>query len=133
GTDRSQDATRACRRPLAPDWLTSTESTGDIRMSLRPATRTLRSLTGVLVVAFALWALLNFVYAPSCGRFSCSYVPSWWPQAQADTDTACPDSVTGAAGDASWAADRIASIADEKITTGLLYDADGAQHKFVSA
>ncbi len=53
-------------------------------MALRPADKTLSSLTGIVVMAAVLWVLLNFVYAPSCGRFSCSYVPSWWPQAAAD-------------------------------------------------
>jgi hypothetical protein len=53
-------------------------------VALRPAAKTLSSLTGIVVMAAVLWVLLNFVYAPSCGRFSCSYVPSWWPQAAAD-------------------------------------------------
>jgi hypothetical protein len=37
-------------------------------MTLRPAGRTLSSLTGIVVMAAVLWLLLNFVYAPSCGR-----------------------------------------------------------------
>jgi hypothetical protein len=90
------------------------------------------SLTGIVVVAAVLWLLLNFAYAPSCGRFACSYVPYWVPQAQADSG-GCPDSLQGAATDAGWAADRIASIADEKVTAGLLFDADGEPHTFASA
>lgn len=39
-------------------------------MALRPAGRTLSSLTGIVVLVAVLWLLLNFVYAPSCGRFS---------------------------------------------------------------
>ena len=101
-------------------------------MALRPAGRTLSSLTGIVVMAAVLWLLLNFVYAPSCGRFACSYVPSWWPQASADSASAegCPDSITAAASDAAWAAERIASLrdADAKVTTGLFYDADGTEH-----
>jgi hypothetical protein len=91
-------------------------------MALRPAGKTLSSLTGIAVMTTVLWLLLNFVYAPSCGRFACSYVPSWWPQASADPAGAegCPDSITAAASDAAWAADRIASLrdADAKVTTG---------------
>jgi nucleic acid/nucleotide deaminase of polymorphic system toxin len=103
-------------------------------VALKPAGKTLSSLTGIVVLAAVLWALLNFVYAPSCGRFSCSYVPSWWPQAQADTIAgSCPDGLRGAATDAGWAADRIASISDEKVTTMLAYDQDGAEHRFASA
>jgi len=99
-------------------------------VALRPAGKTLSSLTGILVMAAVLWLLLNFVYAPSCGRFACGYAPSWWPQAEAAGGDACPDSIAAAAGDAEWAADRIASLrqADAKVTTGLFYDADGAEH-----
>jgi hypothetical protein len=34
-------------------------------MALRPAGKTLSSLTGILVMAAVLWLLLNFVYAPT--------------------------------------------------------------------
>lgn len=101
-------------------------------MALRPAGKTLSSLTGIVVLAAVLWLLLNFVYAPSCGRFGCSYVPSWLPQAQADAD-GCPESLKGAATDAAWAADRIESIKDEKLTTMLAYDEDGVEHRYASA
>jgi hypothetical protein len=57
-------------------------------MALRPAGKTLSSLTGILVMAAVLSLLLNFVYAPGRGRFACSYVPSWWPQAAADSASA---------------------------------------------
>ncbi|GAB3443635.1 hypothetical protein GCM10027436_30800 [Actinophytocola sediminis] len=79
-----------------------------------------------------LWFLLNFVYAPSCGRFACGYEPSWWPQASADSATGdgCPDGLHDAANDAEWAADRLTSLkdADAKVTTGLFFDADGTEH-----
>jgi hypothetical protein len=105
-------------------------------VALRPAGKTLSSLTGILVMAAVLWLILNFVYAPSCGRFACSYVPSWLPQAQADSATGdgCPDSLEGAATDAEWAADRIESLRekDAKVTTGLFYDPDGTQHNYSS-
>ncbi|TDV53758.1 DddA-like double-stranded DNA deaminase toxin [Actinophytocola oryzae] len=101
-------------------------------MTLRPAGKTLSSLTGIVVMAAVLWLLLNFVYAPSCGRFACSYVPSWLPQASADSGDACPDSITAAASDAAWAADRSESIKDAKLTTGLYYDPDGTQHRITS-
>jgi hypothetical protein len=79
-----------------------------------------------------LWLLLNFVYAPSCARFSCGYEPAWLPQAAADGGGGCPDSIRDAANDADWAAARLESIADEKVTTGLLYDEDGMVHRFTS-
>jgi hypothetical protein len=101
-------------------------------MALRPAGKTLSSLTGIVVMAAVLWLLLNFVYAPSCGRFACSYEPSWWPQASADSGDACPDDITSAATDAAWATDRIESIKDAKLTTGLYYDSDGTQHRITS-
>jgi hypothetical protein len=100
-------------------------------MALRPAGKTLSSLTGIVVLATMLWLLLNFVYAPSCGRFACGYEPAWLPEAQADTG-GCPDGITQAANDAVWAADRIASIADQKRTVGLFYDSDGMEHRFDS-
>jgi hypothetical protein len=83
-------------------------------------------------MAAVLWALLTFVYAPSCGRFSCSYVPSWWPQAQADSEDGCPDSIDAAANDPGWAADRYASIKGDKVTTGVFYDQDGMEHTVTS-
>lgn len=100
---------------------------------LKSSARAWTRLTGIVVVAAGLWALLNFAYAPSCGRFACSYVPSWWPQAQAATASGCPDGLKGAATDAGWAADRIESIQGEKVTTMLAYDEDGAEHRYVSA
>jgi hypothetical protein len=103
-------------------------------MALRPAGKTLSSLTGILVMAAVLWLLLNFLYAPSCGRFACSYVPSWWPQAAADSATGdgCPDSLDGAVNDAEWAADRYESIKDATVTTGLFFDEDGTMHRIES-
>src|SRR5262245_5169695 len=103
-------------------------------MALRPVSKTLSSLTGVVVLAAVLWLILNFVYAPSCGRFACGYVPSWWPQASAETANAdgCPDNLTTAANDAEWAADRYESIKDTNITTGLFFDEDGTEHRFES-
>ena len=102
-------------------------------MALRPAGKTLSSLTGILVMAAVLWLLLNFVYAPSCGRFGCGYEPAWWPQAAADSGDVCPDSIDAAANDSTWAADRLDTIADEPQTAGLFYDPDGAVHEFDSS
>jgi nucleic acid/nucleotide deaminase of polymorphic system toxin len=100
-------------------------------MALRPAGKTLSSLTGIVVLAAVLWLILNFVYAPSCGRFACSCEPTWLPLAQADSG-GCPDSINGAAGDAEWAADRIAAIADLTPTVGRFYDSDGIAHSYDS-
>ena len=103
-------------------------------MALRPASRTLSSLTGIVVLAAVLWLLLNFVYAPSCGKFGCSYEPYWAAHAAPDSGDGCPDSLAGAATDARWAADRITTISDPdvKVTTGLAYDQDGEPHRVVS-
>jgi hypothetical protein len=101
-------------------------------MALRSAGKSLSSLSGVVVLAAALWLLLNFVYAPSCGRFACGYEPAWLPQAEADSGS-CPDDVKGAATDDAWAADRLATIADEPTTKGLFYDEDGTEHSFTSS
>ncbi|TDP96710.1 DddA-like double-stranded DNA deaminase toxin [Labedaea rhizosphaerae] len=101
-------------------------------MALRPASKTVSSLTGVLVLAAVLWLLLNFVYAPSCGRFSCSYEPAWIPIAHADSG-GCPDALSEAMVDASWAADRLDGIAKKKVTAGLFYDPDGMLHEFDSS
>jgi hypothetical protein len=101
-------------------------------MALRPAGKTLSSLTGILVLAAVLWLLLNFVYAPSCGRFACSFEPAWTPQAQADSGS-CPESIEQAARDPGWAAERAESIPrGDRKTTGLLYDSDGVGHSYTS-
>lgn len=100
-------------------------------MALRPARKSLSSVTGLVVLVAVLWLILNFVYAPSCGRFACSYEPAWLSLAQADS-AGCPDTVSGAADDAEWAADRIASIADQRSTVGLFYDSDGTPHSYDS-
>lgn len=101
-------------------------------MALRPAGKTLSSLTGILVLVAVLWFLLNFVYAPSCGRFSCSYEPAWWPQAQADTGSGCPESLQEALSDEGWLRDRLDSIKDKDITTGIVYDEDGEPTRIAS-
>lgn len=101
-------------------------------MALRPAGKTLSSLTGIMVMAAVLWLLLNFVYAPSCGRFSCSYEPAWWPQAEAATGDGCPDAWQEALNDERWQRDRLESISDEKITAGTAYDEDGEPTTFTS-
>lgn len=101
-------------------------------MALRPAGKTLSSLTGIVVLAAVLWFLLNFLYAPSCGRFACSFEPAWLPRAQAVVADGCPEGLDGAASDAGWAAARIESIADAKVTTILAYDEDGTEYRFRS-
>ena len=101
-------------------------------MALKPVGKTLSSLTGIVVMAAVLWLLLNFVYAPSCGRFACSLEPAWVPQAQADSGS-CPDSIEQAAADAEWAASRAKSIPrTDRKTTGLFYDTDGMEHSYTS-
>lgn len=101
-------------------------------MALRPVGKSLLSLTGIVVMATVLWLLLNFVYAPSCGRFSCGYVPSWLPSASADSGS-CPDAVSGAMTDSGWAADRLETIIKKKETAGLFYDEDGMLHEYDSS
>jgi len=94
-------------------------------------TRSLGFVLKIVVPVAVLWFLLNFVYAPSCGRFSCSYTPSWWPVASADSGS-CPESIRAAMGDADWAADRFGEIQGEQITTGLFYGEDGEKHTIKS-
>lgn len=101
-------------------------------MALRPAGKTLSSLTGIVVMAAVLWFLLNFLYAPSCGRFSCSYEPAWWPRAAADAGDGCPGSWQEAIDDEQWLRDRLESVSDKKITTGIAYDEAGEPTTFVS-
>jgi hypothetical protein len=101
-------------------------------MALRPAGKTLSSLTGILVMAAVLWFLLNFLYAPSCGRFSCSYEPAWWPRVAADAGDGCPGSWQEAIDDEQWLRDRLESVSDKKVTTGIAYDEDGEPTTFVS-
>ena len=74
-------------------------------------------------------AILAWVFVvPSCSaEFEC---------ATSSTDAAnggtCPSGVEGAASSADWAADRLASIAEDPQTTGLFYDEDGNEHEFDS-
>ena len=59
-------------------------------------------------------------------------MPSWLPQAEADSGDACPADITAAASDAAWAAERVETIKDAKLTTGLFYDPDGTEHRITS-
>lgn len=81
----------------------------------------------LLVVVLGVLAWIFVV--PSCStEFGCEASGA---VAHAD-DQGCPSNVGDAAGNSEWAADQLASINDEKITTGLFYDEDGARHSFVS-
>ncbi len=47
-------------------------------------------------------------------------------------DNGCPATAEEAAGDRSWAADRLKSIQEKDLTFELFYDEDGNQHEFSS-
>ncbi len=76
-------------------------------------------------------AVLGWIFVvPSCSsEFGCDAAGT---TAHAEGD-GCPSDVNDAAGDAEWAADRLASIADKRQTTGLFYDEDGSEHEFDSS
>lgn len=98
-------------------------------MSLRPLSATISALLKIVVSFLLLFLLLNFVYVPSCGRFACSYEPSWWSAtAQAADGTDCPPNIAGAAASAQWAKDRLEDIEDKPLTAGVYYDEDGTRH-----
>jgi SCP1.201-like deaminase len=81
------------------------------------------------VVAVVIAVLAWIFVVPSCSTtFGCESAPA---TAHADSGS-CPDDIDDAAEDADWAADRIASIKDEPITTGLLYDEDGYEQELDS-
>lgn len=90
----------------------------------------LKRLFGRLVLVVVVVLGLCFVISHYHGndQFGCQIDLS---AAHAD-DNSCPTTLGQAANDAQWAADRIATIADEHITTGLLYDGDGHEEKIVS-
>lgn len=82
-----------------------------------------RVLLAALVV-FGVWYAFSH-YAGNT-KFGCQVAGA---VAHADSGD-CPTSI-GAA-DAQWAAGRWATIKDAKVTTGLFYDQDGAEHTYVS-
>ena len=92
--------------------------------------RWLMFLLKFLVPALALFLLLNTLWLPGVGRFSCSWVPWFAPQARAGDD--CPGSLRAAWDDAEWAAGRFAEIEDDHRTTGLFYDGSGRRRKYDS-
>ncbi len=66
---------------------------------------------------------------PSCSsEFGCEAAGA---SAHAD-DNECPADVAEAAGNAEWAAERLVTIADKRLTAGLFYDSDGSQHRVKS-
>lgn len=84
----------------------------------------------VFVAALAILAWI--IVVPSCSSdFGCAATTQ--SVARADKENDCPSSVEEAAGDADWAAARLASISDEPQTAGLFYDEDGAEHRFDSS
>lgn len=94
----------------------------------------LGSLLGILVLAALLFLLLNTFGVAQVGRFGCGWTPRFnvgAPTAEAASD-GCPSSVNAAASDAEWARDRADSIEGKHVTTGLAYDEDGFEHRFVS-
>jgi len=92
------------------------------------------SLLGILVLAALVFLMLNMFGVAQLGKFGCGWEPQFnlgAPAAEAATE-GCPTSLKGAATDAKWAADRIATIATEGKTVMLAYDEDGFEHRFTS-
>lgn len=91
------------------------------------------------LIGWVVVVVLVVVVAKSCGfglfdggtRFGCEAAGSAGPVAYAASGD-CPSSVEDAANDAQWAANRIAEIAGEHDTTGVLYDSDGNSTTFTS-
>lgn len=78
----------------------------------------------VVAVALGLWFVVSH-YPGGGGRFGCQAGAAVAHAEGGD----CPTSASEAAGNARWAAARLATIAGDSITTGLLYDEDGHEEK----
>lgn len=89
--------------------------------------RTIGRLVLVATAVFGIWFTVSH-YHGRIERFGC---PAGSVVAHADSAD-CPIDIDAAAADAPWAADRIATIAGAKLTTGLFYDVDGHETHFVS-
>ncbi|MEU6261729.1 DddA-like double-stranded DNA deaminase toxin [Saccharopolyspora shandongensis] len=85
-----------------------------------------KALLTIAAIVVIIWWL-----SPGSARFGCGS-----DQASAHAAAgSCPSSLEGAAEDAEWAADRIASMpvrGDGDPTTGLLYDSDGIETRITS-
>jgi hypothetical protein len=91
----------------------------------------------VVVVALGLWYVVS--HFPGGGKFGCEAFSSTVAHA---ADAACPNNIGQAAGDARWAAARIAVINStvannpgkypKKYTHGELYEEDGTTHWYSS-
>jgi hypothetical protein len=79
----------------------------------------------LVVVVLGLWFVVSHYHGNE--QFGCQISLS---AAGAGDD--CPATLGQAAGDAQWAAARISTIADDPMTTGLLYDQDGHEEKIES-
>lgn len=75
----------------------------------------------VALVVFGVYFVVTHYHGGGT-RFGCPVAAG--PVAHADTGD-CPADIGAADGDAPWAAQRIATIANAKLTTGLFYDPDG--------
>lgn len=85
----------------------------------------MRKLFVAVVLAVLAWIFM----VPSCSTtFGCESAPA---TAHADSGS-CPDDIDEAAEDADWAVDRMATIKDAPLTTGLLYDEDGTEIRIES-
>lgn len=82
----------------------------------------------VAVVVFGVYFVINH-YVGDTSRFGCQTDSAI---AHADSDE-CPADIDAAAGDAEWAADRIATIPrTTSATTGLFYDVNGHETRYTS-
>lgn len=82
------------------------------------------------MLGVGLAALVWVFVVPSCSDgFGCAAAGSQTTLADASD---CPENLQEAAQDSEWAAERMRTIADDGITTGLLYDEDGNEERITS-
>lgn len=80
-----------------------------------------------LVIGLTVLAWIFVV--PSCStKFGCEAAGA---VAQAD-EGSCPDSLAAAVRNHAWANERMSSIVNDDVTTGLLYDEDGTEERITS-
>lgn len=95
-----------------------------------PSITLVQKLLGRLVlialVVFGLWYVIG--HYPGGTKFGCQAAGSVAHAASGD----CPTSIGAADNDAEWAAGRLASIKDDRPTTGLFYEADRHETRYTS-
>jgi hypothetical protein len=92
----------------------------------------IQRLVGRIVLVAVVVLGLYYVWSHYTGAktdFGCEL--SGVGMAHAESDQ-CPLGIEQAASDPIWSAARLATIAHDKVTTGLFYEVDGTEHRFTS-